>query len=100
MTSYRTSLSSISPSSRSLIVHTNGSPISVVGWGTLSSDSLHVPDVSFVPDLTMQLMSADHLTDRDCHVILDPDFVMLKTNARVTWLVLSLIIMILSVFGS
>jgi hypothetical protein len=34
-----------------------GSPLSVAGQGTLSSDSFHVPDISLVPDLTMQLMS-------------------------------------------
>jgi hypothetical protein len=30
-----------------------GSPLSVAGQGTLSSDSFHVPDISLVPDLTM-----------------------------------------------
>ena len=30
--------------------------------------------MSFVPDLTMQLMSAGQLTDHDCRVILDSDF--------------------------
>jgi hypothetical protein len=46
---------------------------SVAGHGTLSSDSFHVPDVSLVSDLTMQLMSTGQITDHDYHVILDPD---------------------------
>jgi hypothetical protein len=52
----------------------DGSPLSVAGQGTLCSNSFHVPDVSLVPDLTMQLMSARQITDPDCRVILDPDF--------------------------
>jgi hypothetical protein len=36
--------------------------------------TLHIPDVSLVPNLTMQLMSAGQITDHDCRVILDPDF--------------------------
>jgi len=75
MTPHCTFLSSMSPPSRSLTVHTaDGSPLSVLGQGTLLSDSFDVPDVSYVPDLTMQLMSAGQLTDHDCRVILDPDF--------------------------
>jgi hypothetical protein len=59
MTHHSAHLSSLRPSSRHCIVHTaDGSPLSVAGQGTLSSDSFHVPDVSLVPDLTMQLMSA------------------------------------------
>jgi hypothetical protein len=74
MTPYSAHLSSLRPSSRHCIVHTtDGSPLSVVGQITLSSDSFHVPDVSLVPDLTMQLMSAGQITDHDCRVILDPD---------------------------
>jgi hypothetical protein len=40
----------------------------------LYSNSFHVPDVSLVHDLTMQLMLAGQITDHDCRVILDPDF--------------------------
>jgi hypothetical protein len=55
------------------IVHTaDGSSLSVAGQVTLSSDSFYVSDVSLVPDLTMQLMSAGQITDHDCRVILDP----------------------------
>lgn len=36
----------------------DGSSLPVVGHDTLLSDSFHVSDVSYVPDLTMQLMSA------------------------------------------
>jgi hypothetical protein len=41
--------------------------------GTLSSDSFHVPDISLVPDFTIQLMSARQITDHDYRVILDHD---------------------------
>jgi hypothetical protein len=40
----------------------------------LCSDSFHVPDLSLVPDLTIQLMSTGQITDHDYRVILDPDF--------------------------
>jgi hypothetical protein len=74
MTPHSAHLSSLRPSSHHCIVHTiDGSPLSVAGQGTLSSDSFHVPDVSLVPDLTMQLMSAGQIANHDCHVILDPD---------------------------
>jgi hypothetical protein len=54
-----------------LTIHiTNGSSLSVAGQDTLCFDSFHVPDVSLIPDLTMQLMFAGHVTDHDCHVIL------------------------------
>jgi hypothetical protein len=58
MTHHYANLSSLHPSYRHCIVHTaDGSPLSVSRQGTLSYDSFYVPDVSFVPDLTMQLMS-------------------------------------------
>jgi hypothetical protein len=48
MTPHSAHLSSLRPSSRHCIVHTaDGSPPSVAGQGTLSSDSFHVPDVSY-----------------------------------------------------
>jgi hypothetical protein len=63
------------PLPRTLTFSTSvGSPLSVAGRGTLLSNSFHVPDVSYVLDLTMQLMSTSQLTDHDCRVILDPDF--------------------------
>jgi hypothetical protein len=75
MTPHSTHLSALHPSYRHCTVHTaDGSPLSVAGQGTLCSDSFHVPGVSLIPDLTMQLMSAGQITDHDCHVILDPDF--------------------------
>jgi hypothetical protein len=49
MTSHSAHLSSLRPSSHHCIVHTvDGSPLSVTGQSTLSSDSFHVPDVSLV----------------------------------------------------
>jgi hypothetical protein len=74
MTSHSAHLSALRPSYRHCTVHTtNGSPLSVAGQGTLCSFSFHVPSVSLVPDLTMQLMSTGQIVGHDCHVILDPD---------------------------
>jgi hypothetical protein len=59
MTPHSAHLYSLRPSFCHCIIHTvDGSPLSVAGQGTLSSDSFHVPDISLVPDLTMQLMFA------------------------------------------
>jgi hypothetical protein len=70
MTPDHTRLSSICSLSTPLTVQTaDGSPLSVVGRGTLSSSSFHVPNVSYVPNLTMQLISAGQLTDHGCRVI-------------------------------
>jgi hypothetical protein len=66
-------LSSLRPSRHCIFHTTDGSLLSVAGQGTLSSDSFHVSDVSLVPDLTMQLMSAGQIADHDCHVILNPN---------------------------
>jgi hypothetical protein len=33
----------------------------------------YIPDVSFVPNLTIQLMSAGQIVDHDYRVFLDPD---------------------------
>jgi hypothetical protein len=75
MTPHSTHLSALRPSYCHCIVHTaDGSPLSVAGQVTLCSDSFHVPDVSLVPDLAMQLMSAGQITDHDYRVILDLDF--------------------------
>jgi hypothetical protein len=74
MTPHSAHLSCLSPSSRHCNVHTaDGSPLSVAGQGTLSSDSFHVLDVSLILDLTMQLMSVGQIADHDYRVILDPD---------------------------
>jgi hypothetical protein len=75
MTPHSTHFSALRPFYRHYTVHTaDGSPLSVAGQGTLCSDSFHVPDVSLVLDLTMQLMSAGQITNHDCRVILDSDF--------------------------
>jgi hypothetical protein len=75
MTFYFPHLSSLHPSYRHCTVHVvDASSFSVAGHVTLSSNFFHASDVSLVPDLTMQLMSAGQITDYDCHVILDLDF--------------------------
>jgi hypothetical protein len=97
MTPHSVHLSSLRPS-RHCIVHTvNGSPLSVAGQCTVSSDSFHVSDVSLVLDLTMQLMSAGQIADHDCRVILDAIF---RIVALVTWLALTPIVVIHNIFGS
>jgi hypothetical protein len=73
MTPHFAHLFSLRPSRHCIIHIVDGSPLSVAGHGTLSSDSFHVPDVSLVFDLTMQLISVGQITDHDCRVILDPD---------------------------
>jgi hypothetical protein len=74
MTPNRSHLSSIRSPLVPITVQTaDGTPLSVVGRGTLSSSSFSVPAVSYVPKLTMQLMSAGQLTDHGCRVILDSD---------------------------
>jgi hypothetical protein len=79
MTPHSAHLSTSHPSYHHYTIHTvDGSPLSVAGQGTLCSDSFHVPDVSLVPDLTVQLLSAGQITDHGCRVILDPDFCYIK----------------------
>jgi hypothetical protein len=87
MTPHSAHLSSLRPFSHHCIIHTvDGSPLSITGQGTLSSDSFYVPDVSLVPDLTMQLISARQIADHDCRVILDPDVCYIQ-NRRTSHLV-------------
>jgi hypothetical protein len=70
MTPHSAHLSSLRPSSHHCIIHVaDGSPLFVAGQGSLSSDFFHVHDVSLVPDLTMQLMSAGQIADHDvCYI--------------------------------
>ena len=54
-------------------MHTaNGTSLPVVGRGTLTT-SFHIPTVSHVPQLTMQLMSAGQITDHGCRIIFEAD---------------------------
>jgi hypothetical protein len=78
MTPHSTHLSSLPPYHHLTIHTTDGSHLYVVGQDTLCSESFHVPDVSLVLDLTLQLMSARQITDHDYHVILDPVFYYIK----------------------
>jgi hypothetical protein len=101
MTPYSTHLSSLLLSYQHFIIHTtDGSPLSVARQCTLCSDSFHVPDVSVVPNPTMQLMSAGQITDHDCRAILDSDFCYIQ-NRRTGHLVgTGPVTMIHSAFGS
>jgi hypothetical protein len=101
MTHHSAHLSSLRPSSRHCIVHTaDGSPLFVAGQGTLSSDSFYVPDVSLVPDLTMQLMSAGQIADHDYRAILDPDACYIQDHRTGHLVGTGLVVVIHSVFGS
>jgi hypothetical protein len=101
MTPHSAHLSSLRPSSRHCIVHTaDGSPLSVPGQGTLSSDSFHVPDVSLIPDLTMQLMSTGQIVDHDCRVILDPDVCYIQDHHTCHLVGTDPVVVIHNVFGS
>jgi hypothetical protein len=101
MTTHSTHLSALRLSYRHCTVHTaDGSPVSVARQGTLCSDSFHVPDVSLVPDLTMQLMTAGQITDHDYVLFLILIFATFRIVALVTWLALAPVIIIHNVFGS
>jgi hypothetical protein len=73
-----TSDSSLLSAIRSLIspvrvLTADGTSLPISSWGTLSTSSFSVPDISHVPRLTMNLFSASQLTDSGCRVILDAD---------------------------
>jgi hypothetical protein len=90
MTHHSVHLFSMRHSYRYLTVQIDdGPPLSVAGHGTLCSDSFYVPDVSLVPDLTMQLMSARQITDHDCVSFLTLIFAIFWIVTQVTWLVLA-----------
>jgi hypothetical protein len=55
------------------VLTADGTSLPVSSWGTLSTSSFLVPDISLVPCLKMNLFSASHLTDSGCRVILDAD---------------------------
>jgi hypothetical protein len=75
MTQDSTHLDSLSSLHSSMLVKTaDGTPLPVVGQGTLYISSFHVSSVSHVPQLHLQLFSASQITDHDCRVILDSDF--------------------------
>jgi hypothetical protein len=74
MTPHSAHLSSLRPPYRHCIVHTLMDPLFLSLDRALLLLTFYIPDVSLVPDLTMQLMSAGQITDHDCCVILDPDF--------------------------
>jgi hypothetical protein len=74
MTSDSSILSSLRPLDSPLSVLTaNGTSLSVSSQDTLSTHSFYVPDISHVPHLTMNLVSASQLTGSSCRVILDID---------------------------
>src|SRR6266542_5985869 len=67
-------LRSLSPPSASLFVTTaDGTSHSVLSHGTLCTPYFHVPSVSHVPHLKLQLLLAGQITDHDCRIILESD---------------------------
>jgi hypothetical protein len=79
MTPHSGHLSSLRPS-RHCIIHTaDGSPLSVIGQGTLSSDSFHDPDACYIQD-----RRTDHLVEtgphrRDSHRLWELDWLHLPS---------------------
>jgi hypothetical protein len=74
MTPDSSQLSSLSSLNHPLVVQTaDGTSLPVTGRGVLSTSSFHVPTVSHVPNLTMQLKSAGQITDHGCRIILELD---------------------------
>jgi hypothetical protein len=83
MTSHSAYLSSMCPSYRHLTLF-------AARQGTLCSDSFYVPDISLVPDLTMQLILLGRLLTMIVVSFLTLIFVIFRIVAQVTWLVLAL----------
>jgi hypothetical protein len=100
MTPHSTHLSSLHPYRHCTIHITDGSSLSVARHGTLCSNSFHIPDVSFVPDLRMQLMSLDRSLTMTVVLFLILIFATFRIVALVTWLAQAPIIVIHSVFES
>ena len=74
MTPDSSQLSSMSRVDPPLVVQTaDGTSLPVAGRGVLSTSSFHVPTVSHIPQLTMQLMFVGQITDHGCHIILESD---------------------------
>ena len=49
----------------------DNTPLPVFSIGHLTTSAFSVHDVSYVPRLSMNLMSVSQLTDFDCHVVFD-----------------------------
>ena len=74
MTYDSSTLTSVRPVESPIRVLTaDGTPLPVASRGTLSTSSFHVPSISHVPRLTMQLISGGQIVDSSCRVILDFD---------------------------
>jgi hypothetical protein len=55
------------------VLMADGTSLHVSSRGTLSTSSFSVPDISHVPRLKMNLLSASQLTNSGCRIILDAD---------------------------
>jgi hypothetical protein len=63
---------------------TDGTPLPVVGQGTLYTSNFHVSSVSHVAQLYLQLFSVGQITDHGCRVILDSDFCSIQDHRTET----------------
>jgi hypothetical protein len=100
MTPHSTHLSALRPYHHCTIHTIDGSSLSVAGQGTLCYDFFHVSGVSFVPVLTMQLMSVGRLLTMTVVSFLTLIFAIFRIIARVIWLVLAPDIVTHNVFES
>jgi hypothetical protein len=55
------------------VLTADGTPLPVVSRGILSTSSFHVPSVTHVPQLNMQLFSDSQIADSRCSITLDFD---------------------------
>ena len=75
VTSDRSQLVSCQPAQDGASVQTaDGTPCSVTHRGSLSTSKFSVSSISFVPQLSMNLMSVGQITDMNCFVGFDPSF--------------------------
>jgi hypothetical protein len=69
VTSDRTQLTaSMSVTNGTFVQTADGTSYSITHQGSLSTSNFSVPDVSFVPQLSMNLLSVGQITDHNCFV--------------------------------
>jgi hypothetical protein len=72
VTSDRSQLVSCQPVKDGASVHTaDGTSCSITHQGFLCTSKFSIPDISFVPELSMSLLSVGQITDMDCCIDAD-----------------------------
>ena len=80
VTSDRSQLVACKPINDDASVQTaDGTSCHINHQGCLSSSNFSVPNVSFVPQLSMNLLSVGQVTDYNCFVRLDEHYVLFRT---------------------